>query len=148
VRRGATWLATASTRSNEDLAFKLLGLAWGRAQKTSVQTAGRALVAAQRLDGGWAQLASMESDAYATGQALVALADGGVLTPGDPVYTRGVQFLLKTQFENGSWLVRTRALPLQPLFEIGFPHGRDQWISAAATNWAAMALARAYVKPS
>lgn len=23
----------------------------------------------------------------------------------------------------------------------GFPHGNDQWISAAATNWAAMALA-------
>jgi hypothetical protein len=44
--------------------------------------------------------------------------------------------------------VKTRAIPLQPLFEIGFPHGRDQWISAAATNSAAMALARPYVKRS
>ena len=27
--------------------------------------------------------------------------------------------------------------------EIGFPHGRDQWISVSATNWAVMALASA-----
>ena len=148
VQRGTRWLAAAAPRSNEDLAFKLLGLVWGRADKASVETAARALVAAQRVDGGWAQLASMESDAYATGQALVALAESRALAPADPVYRKGIQFLLQTQFEDGSWLVRTRALPLQPLFEIGFPHGRDQWISAAATNWAAMALARAYVKPS
>jgi len=34
-------------------------------------------------------------------------------------------------------------LPIQPYFESGFPHGRDQFISAAATNWAATALALA-----
>jgi hypothetical protein len=90
----------------------------------------------------------MDSDAYATGQALVALAESGVVTTADPVYKKGVEFLLKTQFADGSWLVRTRALPLQPLFDIGFPHGNDSWISAAGTNWAAMALARAYTKPS
>lgn len=33
--------------------------------------------------------------------------------------------------------------PLQPPFEIGFPHGHDQWTSAAGTNWATMALAHA-----
>ena len=88
----------------------------------------------------------MDSDAYATGQALVALAESGAITPGDPIYQRGVHFLLKTQCVDGSWLVRTRALALQPLFDIGFPHGNDGWISAAATNWAAMALARAQAK--
>jgi len=36
--------------------------------------------------------------------------------------------------------VRSRAIPFQPYFEGGFPHGPDQWISAAATNWAVMAL--------
>ena len=51
-----------------------------------------------------------------------------------------MQFLLKTQLGDGSWWVRSRAIPLQPLFESGFPHGPDQWISAAATNWAALAL--------
>jgi hypothetical protein len=121
-------------------------LTWGRAGGSAIQKAGRALIADQRPDGGWAQLPSMDSDAYATGQALVALADSGAITPAHPIYQRGVQFLLKTQCEDGSWLVRTRALALQPLFDIGFPHGNDGWISAAATNWAAMALARAHAK--
>jgi hypothetical protein len=48
--------------------------------------------------------------------------------------------LLRTQFTDGSWLVRTRAFPFQPLKDSGFPHGRNQWISAAGTSWAAMAL--------
>ena len=47
---------------------------------------------------------------------------------------------MKTQFADGSWYVRTRAIPIQPHFEAGFPYGRDQFISAAATNWATMAL--------
>ena len=55
-------------------------------------------------------------------------------------YQRGVQFLLKTQQDDGSWYVKTRALAFQPWFDAGFPHGYDQWISAAGTNWAAMAL--------
>jgi hypothetical protein len=49
--------------------------------------------------------------------------------------------LIKTQLEDGSWYVKTRVIPLQPFFESGFPYGHDQWISAAASNWAAMALA-------
>jgi hypothetical protein len=36
--------------------------------------------------------------------------------------------------------VRSRAIPIQPYFESGFPHGRDQFISAAAANWATTAL--------
>jgi hypothetical protein len=59
----------------------------------------------------------------------------------DPALKRGIHFLLKTQLEDGSWYVKSRSVPLQPYFEGGFPHGNDQWISAAATNWAAMALA-------
>jgi len=70
----------------------------------------------------------------------VALRQAGALAVTDPAYQRGQQFLLKTQLEDGSWYVRGRAVPLQPDFEGGFPHGHDQWISAAATNWAAMAL--------
>jgi hypothetical protein len=38
--------------------------------------------------------------------------------------------------QDGSWHVRKRALPTQPYFESGFPNGVDQYISAAATNWA------------
>jgi N-acyl-D-amino-acid deacylase len=83
----------------------------------------------------------MESDAYATGQALAALRESGVVDPGDQAVGRGVAYLLRTQLEDGSWLVKSRAVPIQAYFESGFPHGADQWISAAATAWAVRALA-------
>jgi hypothetical protein len=31
-------------------------------------------------------------------------------------------------------------MPVQPYFESGFPHGKSQFISSAATCWATMAL--------
>jgi ankyrin repeat protein len=143
VRRAADWLLRAQPKTTEDRAFQLLGLTWARADKSAIQRAGRALAAEQRADGGWAPLPSLGSDAYATGQSMVALAESGALTPASAAYTRGVQFLLETQLADGSWLVRTRAIPVQPHFESGFPHGRNQFISAAATGWATMALVAA-----
>jgi hypothetical protein len=95
----------------------------------------------QGSDGGWAQLPTLASDAYATGQVLVALKTAGILSPNQTAYQRGVQFLLRTQAGDGSWYVRSRAIPFQPYFDSGFPYGPDQFISTAATNWAAMALA-------
>ena len=144
VQRAARWLEDAQPLSTEDRAFQLLGLTWAGGKKDTIRKAARGLVTEQRPDGGWAQIPTLESDAYATGQALVALNDSGTLGVSDPAYKRGVQFLLSTQFEDGSWYVRTRAQPIMPLFESDFPYGRDQWISAAATNWATMALASAH----
>ena len=146
IRLAANWIGEAPASSTQDRAFQLLGLTWGHGPTPVIQRAVRALTALQRPDGGWAQLPTLTSDAYATGQALVALNESGALISGDPAYQRGVQFLLNTQFADGSWFVKTRALPIQPPFEIGFPHGRDQWISAAGTNWATMALVRASTK--
>ena len=71
---------------------------------------------------------------------MTALAEAGVAPPSDPVYQRGVRFLLETQLEDGSWFVRSRAIPIQPYFDSGFPHGRDQFISIYATCWAVRAL--------
>ena len=94
----------------------------------------------QQSDGGWSQLPNLVSDAWATGQTLVALRVAGGVPVSDPVYQRGLKFLLNTQFEDGSWFVKSRSWPFQPPFESGFPHGRDQWISAAATAWSVMAI--------
>jgi hypothetical protein len=55
-------------------------------------------------------------------------------------FGRDVQPIFKT------YCVKRRALPIQPYFESGFPHGHDQFISAAATNWATTALALATPK--
>lgn len=141
IDRAAAWIARATPVITEDRVFQLLGLHWSGASAESIQTRGRALVAEQRPDGGWAQLPTLESDAYATGQALVALAESGALPVTDPAYVRGMHYLLKTQFADGTWYVRSRSLPIQPYFESGFPYGRDQFIAAAATNWATTALA-------
>jgi hypothetical protein len=141
IQKAASWLAAAQPRTTEDRAFQLLAFGWAKRDKATIQKAAKALVAQQRSDGGWSQLPTMTSDAYATGQALVALEESGAMSVNDPVSRRGVEFLLNTQLQDGSWFVATRALPIQPYFESGFPHGKDQFISVAASNWAAMALA-------
>ena len=140
IRLAADWIATAKPRNNEDRAFQLLGLAWAKKDQRNIHAAAQTLIAEQRADGGWAQISSLPSDAYATGQALVALRESGAMTASDPVYKRGVQFLMTTQLADGSWYVKSRAMRIQPFFESGFPFGRDQFVSAAGTNWATQAL--------
>jgi ankyrin repeat protein/cytochrome c553 len=142
ISRAAAWLETARPGSTQDRAFHLMGLAWANAKSSFIADAVKALVATQRSDGGWSQLPTMGSDAYATGQALYALSATGKMPATDPVYVKGVKYLLKTQAADGSWHVKTRSIWLQPYFESGFPYAHDQWISAAGTSWAAMALAQ------
>jgi len=143
VQLAADWLRKAQPKTTADRAFHLLGLGWAGGNEEIIRKAAQELLSEQRPDGGWAQLPTLASDAFATGQALVALKEAGAVATTDAAYKRGVQFLLNTQLEDGSWYVRTRSIPFQPHFESGFPHGHDQWISASATNWAAMALAPA-----
>jgi N-acyl-D-amino-acid deacylase len=133
------WLRQAKPRIVEEQAMRLMGLAWAQAPVDEIRKSLKALLAAQQPDGGWAQLSSLETDAYATGQALVALQTAGH-SVSSVEYQRGVAYLLRTQFPDGSWLVRTRTFPVQMPKDSGFPHGRHQWISAAGTSWAAMAL--------
>jgi hypothetical protein len=85
----------------------------------------------------------MGTDAYATGQALVALRESGSIAADAPAYRKGLAYLLRTQIDDGSWVVESRAVPIQAYFESGFPYGVNQWISAAATGWATAALALA-----
>jgi ankyrin repeat protein len=140
VSRAARFLRAATPSDTQDQAFKMLGLLWAGAPHDEVGRERSALAALQRADGGWAQLTSMASDAYATGQAMFALHAAGASVK-EPLYRRAVDYLLKTQLEDGTWFVRTRAFGFQPYFETGFPYGRSQFISTAATAWAATALA-------
>ena len=135
------WLTKATPQTNEDHTFHLFGLHWSGADKATKQKAVAQLLALQRSDGGWAQLPTMQSDAFATGQSLVALHRAGGLPTTDAAYQRGVQYLLKTWKPDGTWHVQSRSFAFQKQFESGFPYGKDQWISAAATSWAVMALA-------
>src|SRR5258706_12377262 len=94
----------------------------------------------QRPDGGRARLPRLKSDAWATAQALTALRQAKAISVNDPAYRRGTAFLLRTQFADGSWFVRSRTWPFQPYFNSQLPHGKDQWISAAGTAWATLVL--------
>jgi hypothetical protein len=65
------------------------------------------------------------------------------MQPTDAAYRKGVDFLLRTQLEDGSWYVRSRSPKFQPYFQSGFPHDHDQWISSSATAYAVLGLAPA-----
>ncbi len=142
IQLAAAWIAKARPTNNEDRVSRLFGLAWAGKDKDATQKAMRELLATQRTDGGWSDLETMESSAYATGRALVALQTAG-LSASDAAHERAVRYLLNTQQEDGSWYVRSRAMAFQPYFDAGFPHAFDQWISAAGTSWATMALSAA-----
>ena len=139
IARAARWLEAALPINHEDRVSRLRGLIWANGSPAAREAAMRTLLTTQRRDGGWAQTDFRGSDAYATGEALIALREAG-LAVDSRVYKRGVRYLLKTQLADGSWLVQTRAHATQAYFESGFPHGANQFISAAATNWAAQAL--------
>jgi squalene cyclase len=143
IGRARDWLLDARPATNDDRAMQLAGLSWAGGGGDKLQSLGRALIAAERADGGWSQNPNLESDAFATGESLWALQESGVLKPSDPVYQRGVKYLLSTQREDGSWHVASRAPKFQPYFQSGFPYEHDQWISSAATGWAAIALSPA-----
>jgi squalene cyclase len=142
IQLAASWLAKVQSTNNDDRVNRLLGLAWAGTDRDATGKAMRELLARQRPDGGWSDLESMESSAYQTGRSLYALQIAG-LPPSDAAYQRAVKFLLSTQQEDGSWYVRSRAMAFQPYFDAGFPHGFDQWISAAGTSWATIALSQA-----
>lgn len=143
------WLAKAPAKDTEDRVFRLWAMQRAGFETKELEAAAQDLLKTQCEDGGWAQTVTLQSDAYATGTALVVLHQAGGLATSDAVYRRGLQFLLKTQLPDGSWRVRSRSKPFQTYFESGFPHGKDQFISIAASSWAttALALSLPAVKP-
>jgi ankyrin repeat protein len=139
VHRAGRWLLAAKPASAEESAMRLMGLVWARMPRTDRQRAACDWIAHQREDGGWAQLPQLPSDAYATGLTLVALHEAEVQVTHD-AYRKGIVFLLRTQHANGAWFVKTRAFPVQPQIESGYPFGYHQWISAAGASWASLAI--------
>lgn len=146
------WLVSTPAKDQEDRVFRLLALDAAAAPASEIAAAAKELLNKQRDDGGWAQLddgeppTAIESDAYATGTALVALLQAGGLATTDPAYQKALAHLLKTQQADGSWHIVSRSKPFQPYYESGFPHAKDQFISCAATGWATWAMVLAIEK--
>jgi len=140
VQRARSWMLAAKPASAEEYAMRILGLAWSKASFREIKAATKPWMALQNKDGGWSQLPNLASDPYATGMTLYALFQAGVSTK-SKVYRKGIDFLLRNQYEDGSWFVKTRSFPTQPHFESGYPFGYNQWISAAGACWATLAIA-------
>jgi ankyrin repeat protein len=137
MEQGKQWLLHTEPVILEDMDMRLAGVAAAGGSPAELRKLAEPILAQQRSDGGWAQRAGFPSDAYATGMTLWALNEAGVARPD----SKAVQFLLRTQSEDGSWHVVSRATKFQQYFQSGFPYEHDQWISTMATGWAANALA-------
>ncbi|MEO8403193.1 MAG: hypothetical protein ABI480_01305 [Chitinophagaceae bacterium] len=140
LNRARNWLMNTTPVTNEEKVFQILGLVWTNGDTAFIHQQAKKLAATQKDNGGWSQLESLPADAYATGQCLYALYQSGYLTNTSAIYQKAVAFLLQTQSPDGSWNVQTRSFPSVPYVNSGFPHGDNQFISAAGSNWATMAL--------
>ena len=138
------WLLTHRPVDTEERTYQLIGLKWSGGDRATLDRLARDLARTQEADGGWSSLDGRVSDAYSTGQVLVALHDAGGVPTSDRNWQRGIEYLLKTQAEDGSWHTATRLYPPAPLsppyFESGLPYGHDQFLSAQGGAWAVMAL--------
>jgi len=140
IEKARTWLFENPAGDTEDRVSRLRAL-YLLKEEMEAKNEVTALLSEQRKDGGWAQLPKMKSDAYATGTTMAALHHAGGISTTNTAYQRGVQFLLSSQREDGSWFVESRSKPFQSHYESGYPHGTNQFISISAASWATTALA-------
>jgi hypothetical protein len=84
VARARAWLASHEAPDTEGRTFQLLGLLWTGGDFSLRKRLGKELAATQRADGGWSSIDGRESEAYSTGQALVALRESAGVSTADP----------------------------------------------------------------
>lgn len=133
------WLESVPLASQQDRLWRLWGLHHLGGEEASKARVLKAVFAAQNKDGGWGETSELPSDTFSTGQTIFMLCYTGTASD-DPAITGGRDFLLRTQQTDGSWKFVSHAIPAQPFFDNGDPHGKNQFISVAATAWATAAL--------
>ena len=135
--KGIKWLSETKTDDDpQSIALRLV--LWRRLGRPAEewQPLVRRIKGRQNADGGWSQTKGMASDAWATGQALYALAHTPIQLD-EPIITRAHAFLIKTQRDDGSWSMISR--PTKPGGE-----GSQSLIpiTGAGSAWAILGLVR------
>ena len=136
-QRGLKWLRAA--KPDDELQAAALQLVlWRRLDlpASEWEPLVKRVRSAQNPDGGFRQVPKAKSDAYATGQALYALAEAGV-KPEDEAVRKARSFLAKTQREDGGWTMVSRAI-----MRDGKPPKNLEPITHAGSAWAVLGLVR------
>lgn len=108
LSRAEAWLKTQPlAQTTQAAVLRLLMKLQSTAPPEELRAAVDGLNALQCSDGGWSQLPNRPSDAYATGQVLYALRLAEVAPDAEPIL-KGVQFLIRTQRDDGSWPMMRR----------------------------------------
>jgi hypothetical protein len=135
--KGMKWLAETKTDDDpQSIALRLV--LWKRLDRPAKEWEPlvKSIKYRQNTDGGWSQAKDMASDAWATGQALYALAHAGT-KPNEAAISRGQAFLIKTQHADGSWSMTSRPTA---------PGGKGSTslipITGAGSAWAVLGLVR------
>jgi len=144
-QKALQWLEAASPDDElQPIALRLI--LWHRLGRPPAEwePLAQQLQQAQNDDGGWGQVKSAKSDAFASGQALYALAEAGAKS--DDVAVRKAQtFLANSQGQDGAWAMTSRAI-----MGNGKVATKFEPITHAASAWAVMGLVRsapAEIKP-
>lgn len=157
-RKAKEWLKTHhdDTESHVE-ALRLWMLADEGTDAEAIASQIERLIKQQRDDGGWTQSPTRDSDAYATSHVLYAFQQAKV-DPNNESFRRGVDFLLKTQTKDGSWLMISRENPPVLIFAVSAVTKKQvkigeeppavaatrniEPISFVATAWSSVVLSR------
>jgi len=103
--RGLAFIAATKALTTQDKVFQIIALSrYGTpTQRDLASRVIQQLQSEQDADGGWRERSSMHgSNAFATGQVLYALKEGGVSIEA-PTFSNGVRYLIANQEGSGAW---------------------------------------------
>jgi hypothetical protein len=136
--RALSWLQEVRPGQTTESLVLLLLIHHQNGHRDQVKDLLDELLKRQHEDGGWSWLKDQPSDALATGQSLYALGLTKTLPGNHQALQRARGYLLKTQREEGSWLVPARQFSVKT--DVKYLEGADAVYTYWGTGWATIGL--------